>query len=323
MIRSLVPDTLKELPAWYNREEHGSTAFFRTRFPMHNPVGPRFYRNFHLIPPSARPGANRPPSVFSPSFPAMSAATLQERSEDSTRISPARTPSESPMPTPNSSQTRVGEGKPRTRRPSQDNVDMMDVSDPWGQAWHHESPYDVGLAGGSASDDVRSTSQAVVPTLILLQARARRMSMSNVTDQRHRTVTPSPLSQSTSAVHLHHLPNTEPRIPRRLSKRRPPVVHNLFDGSQRVNDSSSHLSPMNGDADGQNSVYPMSSRQSTRTSSFLHVGTIKVKPPSLGSKEKRGSVLGRLVKRFSIMRRPASEDYKVRIFVAFRTHMVD
>jgi hypothetical protein len=141
--RSIIPESLKELPSWYHTEGElsaASTRQFRGRYPIHNPVGPRVYRNVHLLPP------NRPSSVFSPSFPPMSA-------EPPPIASPSRTPSASPLPTPNSSQTRIPDpsGKVRTRKLSNttpDNVDLLDGSDPYGTNWHHESPYDgLGLNG--------------------------------------------------------------------------------------------------------------------------------------------------------------------------------
>ena len=141
--RSIIPESLKELPSWYQAESElaaATTRQFRGRYPIHNPVGPRFYRNVHLLPPS------RPASVFSPSFPPMSA-------EPTMPASPTRTPSGTPLPTPSSSQTRIPDpsGKVRTRKLSNtapDNVDLLDASDPYGTNWHHESPYDgLGLNG--------------------------------------------------------------------------------------------------------------------------------------------------------------------------------
>jgi hypothetical protein len=159
---SLVPDRLEELPAWYNRELErtaAATLQFRKRYPLHNPVGPRVYRNHHIIPPQRRQGS-RPSSTFSPHFPPISASTGDDAPP---APGPSRTPSGSPLPTPSSSQVQVntvglGSSKPpvRTRKISQgsphDNVDMMDVSDPWGTNWHHQSPYDVGIRpdGGSS-----------------------------------------------------------------------------------------------------------------------------------------------------------------------------
>jgi zinc finger CCCH domain-containing protein 13 len=132
-------------------------AATRVQYNIHNPLGPRWYKNYHLIPPSEnRPGA-RPPTFFSPSFPGISTSNVAHPgdAENSSRAA-----SKSPLPTPASSQTRVNEGvKPRSRKTSQttpDNVDMLDVTDPWGTNWHHESPYDVGQA--SIAPDVSLSS---------------------------------------------------------------------------------------------------------------------------------------------------------------------
>lgn len=158
--RSIVPDALAELPAWYNSDEWTSPSFYRSKFPMHNPVGPRYYKNYHLLPFGYGKPPKRPPSVFSPSFPPMASSSNQDLSEDATRLAgPSRTPVTSPLPTPSSSQTRVGDtaGKPRSRKTSQtahDTVDLLDVSDPWGTNWHHGSPYDVGLENGPVSPEV-------------------------------------------------------------------------------------------------------------------------------------------------------------------------
>jgi hypothetical protein len=75
---------------------------------------------------------------------------------DHSEPGPSRMPSHSTLTTPSSSQTRVAEGqKPRSRKTS-DNVDLMDVTDPWGTSWHHTSPYDIGLpATSDAHHDVR------------------------------------------------------------------------------------------------------------------------------------------------------------------------
>ncbi|XP_006454026.1 hypothetical protein AGABI2DRAFT_113788 [Agaricus bisporus var. bisporus H97] len=73
--RTSFPPTVSILPDSMNVAVDGWDAVplpaHHRFFPLHNPVGPRVYYNVHLIPPSQiRPGA-RPPSVFSPSFPAM------------------------------------------------------------------------------------------------------------------------------------------------------------------------------------------------------------------------------------------------------------
>jgi len=155
--RSIIPDTAK---AW----SAVTLPALKLKYNIHNPVGPRWYKNHHLIPPSHIRSATRPPSVFSPSFPPMASSALQDRSEDATRMpGPSRTPSNSPLPTPNSSQTRVEDSgtKARSRKSSQtahDNVDLLDVTDPWGTNWHHHSPYDIGLGNGPISADVQDVS---------------------------------------------------------------------------------------------------------------------------------------------------------------------
>lgn len=57
-------------------------------------------------------------------------------------------------------------GRVRTRKISQtDNVDMWDATDPTGQNWHHESPYDIGGMGernGSPDGEVGSPAIHVV-----------------------------------------------------------------------------------------------------------------------------------------------------------------
>ncbi|KAI0375248.1 hypothetical protein BV20DRAFT_1009477 [Pilatotrama ljubarskyi] len=270
---SIIPDPLNELPPWYHREVEfaaASAAQFRARYPIHNPVGPRWYRNHHLLPPTKD---GRPPSVFSPSFPPM--ASAPERSQDPARMAgPSRTPSGSPLPTPTSSQIRIQEPmKPRSRKVSQnthDNVDMMDGTDPWGTNWHHESPYDI-----------HSNERKTEPPQSPINPRPRRQSTSNAI--RHKTVTPSPLSQSTSAVHLHAIDPVQIQLPRKLSKRRKPFA-GLFG---------------NGTEDDEPTQAKMLRRQSALAPSMTSLPSLQ---PSV-QKVKRGSMLGRLVKRFSVMRR--------------------
>ncbi|KAJ7170117.1 hypothetical protein C8R46DRAFT_897134 [Mycena filopes] len=265
--RSIIPDRLRELPSWY-RENSPSV-----RYNMHNPVGPKWYRNHHLIPPAnARPSGG-PPSVFSASFPPMaSSGSVIDRSEESSRMpNLSRSSSNSPAPTPSSSQTQM-EHVPRSRKNSQtahDNVDLLDGSDPWGNPWHHESPYDNGHATPPNSNNVPRSRTSSVTTA----------------QNRRKTVTPSPLSQSTSAIHL-QIPNGGGTTTRRLSKRR---TVGIFGGRQAT---SSPNSPAN--------------EPDSRGTSPALLGP----PPSfVGStdkKEKRSSVFGRIAKRFSISRKPTA-----------------
>ncbi|KAJ7070803.1 hypothetical protein C8F01DRAFT_1362634 [Mycena amicta] len=266
LARSIIPDTLRELPAWYRDSAH-----FNTRYPMHNPVGPKWYANHHLVAPSGTRPAG-PPSVFSSSFPPM--ASSGDRGEDPRMPGMSRSPSKSTLPTPNSSQTRMEDvsNMPRSRKTSQtahDNVDLM-ASDPWGTAWHHESPYDVGKSNSPVSFEET-------------QATRSRSSSVTAAQNRRKTVTPSPLSQSTSAVHL-QAPEASRPVTRKLSKRRTVGIFGRHTASAPV-------SPI----DGLNSRVA-SPAQVGPPSSFTSVEAAK--------KDRRTSVLGRIAKRFSLTRKP-------------------
>ena len=145
---SIIPDN--NLPAWYNKDIWASVPppIYKAVYRIHNPVGPRWYKNYHLIPPSRLRPAARPPSFFSPSFPHMGTISLPDHS--SRLAIPSRTPSGTPLPTPSSSQTRVADAthKPRSRKPSLTTPDglEMDIADPWGTTWHHSSPYDFSIS---------------------------------------------------------------------------------------------------------------------------------------------------------------------------------
>ncbi|KIJ65021.1 hypothetical protein HYDPIDRAFT_167345 [Hydnomerulius pinastri MD-312] len=309
--RSIIPDPLGELPAWFKKENDMAAAnisTFRIKYPLHNPNGPRWYKNHHLLPPAH---LNPPPSFFSPSFPPM-AASIQERSEDSTRLpGPSRTPSSTPLPTPSSSQVRIPEpnGKPRSRKTSQDNVDMMDLSDPWGTHWHHQSPYDA----GSNTSPVSVDSPEGVP-----RSRSRLSSM-NTGQTRRKTVTPSPLSQSTSAIHL-QAPEP-PHVTRKLSKRnRKPVFGALFGGHEKGASENNATSPVDGPSSGlpnRSSTVPnglhinvgASRRHSTLSPMSIPVNasTAALSSHSSAKNERRGSVLGRLVRKFSILKKSTQD----------------
>ena len=170
LAQSIIPDVSIDNPQWEAKELEWATTSaiaFSAKHPIHNPMGPRYYKNHHIIPPHAKRD-NRPPSIFSPSFPPM-APSLHTRSQDSSwALDPSRSPSGSPLPTPQSSQTRIHDpsSKSRSRNTSQtahDNVDLLDVSDPWGQAWHHQSPYDVGLTRTSVEGREASLIYLSVP----------------------------------------------------------------------------------------------------------------------------------------------------------------
>ncbi|TFK56574.1 hypothetical protein OE88DRAFT_34622 [Heliocybe sulcata] len=314
---SILPEVIPELPAWYNDNLEwiaASAIQFRARYPIHNPVGPKWYKNQHLIPPSERDVSMRPPSVFSPSFPPMTPAESEDRA-----AGPSRSPSGSPLPTPNSSQVRINEAgiRVRTRKTSQgahDPVDLLDVSDPWGSHWHHESPYDVGMAPSPVSVDMPEGPP---------KSRSRMSSTPN-TSARHRSVIPSPLSQSTSALHLHPpVPDVDRSVPpRRLSKRRRPGIRNFFIGGSHDDDDgneppamvSAPVSPI--DRPPPSSLVPTSGPRVTRKLSkraknatdpvISPSPTPSGKPPSISTQDtqkKRGSIFGALTKRFTVVRR--------------------
>jgi hypothetical protein len=75
----------------------------------------------------------------------MGTSSTPEHMVEMAHPDPRRTSSHSPLPTPTSSDTRVADGGRRSRKTSQttpDNIDLLDVTDPWGTNWHHQSPYD-------------------------------------------------------------------------------------------------------------------------------------------------------------------------------------
>ncbi|KAI0046596.1 hypothetical protein FA95DRAFT_1573024 [Auriscalpium vulgare] len=331
---SIIPEPLKDLPSWFNKEGEWASATahqFRARYPIHNPVGPRVYKNVHLKPESA--GA-RPSSVFSPSFPPMAADHVDWVPP------PSRTPSGTPLPTPESSQVRIpdGSGKTRSRKPSavspQDNVDLLDVSDPWGTNWHHTSPYDgMGLTGERSPVTAVSPDSPEVSASSALFARHElnelvqqtrhppRSRMSSLNGgSRHKTTTPSPLSQSTSAVHLQTqtTPTSEgpPPVTRKMTKTRKPFS-GVFGGQAKDESArqttSAPTTPVDAIINMTSSVKPIARKpsllstppifvpKSASTSSIPMSTSISI--ANTEKKQKRGSVLVRFARRFSVMRR--------------------
>jgi hypothetical protein len=350
--RSIIPDALGELPAWFIKENElaiGQTTSYRIKYPIHSPFGPRYYKNQHLIPSQLRAAA-RPPSVFSPSFPPMAASSHDQVEDSTSRPGLSRTPSGSPLATPTSSQADVA-AKPRSRKTSQttpDTVDLLDVTDPWGTHYHHQSPYDPGLTSSSShgshieaeAPEVRNMRPIAFLKLTLtlqspMSPRSRRSSMT-AGQARRKIVSPSPLSQSTSALHM-PAPDIGPQLTRKLSKRRKPLMGGLFSSTDKEQDKDSDesvqqaaLAPRAASAPLVHAesapVTPVDAPPTTRSSTMpngLHpAGDLNKRhsavPPSMSSnfhgpvathhlgekKGKRGSVLGRLAKKLSIMKRP-------------------
>ncbi|TEB38927.1 hypothetical protein FA13DRAFT_1770016 [Coprinellus micaceus] len=143
--RSLNPESIHGTPMSNDPLAELPQPGFKVKYHLHNPLGPRWYKNYHLIPPAEKQPSARPPTFFSTSFPPISTSSTPDNIHESGAAS--KRASVSPQATPASSQTRIGDGiKPRSRKTSQtapDNVDLMDVTDPWGSTWHHDSPYDI------------------------------------------------------------------------------------------------------------------------------------------------------------------------------------
>ena len=129
---------------------------------------------------------------------------------------------------------------------------------------------------------------------------------------RHKSVNPSPLSQSTSAVHLqsHHPPTIDPNtigVPRRLSKRRKPFQGLFGDGTQSQPQSAT--SPA---SDGPHTLKKQSSKRSSTSgprpsfSTYRPLVRSQTTQGPMEKKEKRGSILGRFVRKISVIRKSDS-----------------
>ncbi|KAF6766598.1 hypothetical protein DFP72DRAFT_1057747 [Ephemerocybe angulata] len=308
--RSFVPESTNNMSMFDDPLPDIPHSGFKVRYHIHNPLGPRWYKNHHLIPPSQIKPSMRPPTFFSPSFPPISTSSMPDNIGEVGLSSRA---SHSPLPTPTSSQTRVGEGvKPRSRKTSQtapDNVDLLDVTDPWGTNWHHESPYDIGTPATSKGDlDIQGT-------------RLRRASMTAAQNS-FKAVIPSPLSQSTSAVHLPHdiLPEKPPsekppstinstiniQAPRKLSKRKNPDLNGLFRPPTKEEHRKAASAP-------QTPVERIHLADSGTPDPGSLPKRMSVAPPVTyfpqitPKKEKRASFVDRIVKKFTMLRK--SEDF--------------
>jgi hypothetical protein len=127
----------------------------------------------------------------------------------------------------------------------------------------------------------------------------------------HKSVAPSPLSQSTSAIHLHP-PEHDNSRPRKLSKRRSPTVENVFSsetGNLNRKTTSAPATPIErallpSDPSYGTSLPKRMSIAPAVTSSLSSQGIANPTP----KKDKRGSVLGRLARKFSILRKPSEDN---------------
>lgn len=127
----------------------------------------------------------------------------------------------------------------------------------------------------------------------------------NTAPTRRKTVTPSPLSQSTSAL------NPQPPEPttttRKLSKRRKPVLGNLF-GKAADSATSNSVAPQRASTIVASSLQ-VPNTSTRRNSTFIppSASTAALSTYSSTTKERRTSVLGRLVRKFSILKKSAQD----------------
>ncbi|GJJ09783.1 hypothetical protein Clacol_004007 [Clathrus columnatus] len=210
----------------------------KTFYRLHAPAGPPYYINHHLRPPnsSALVAARSPASAFSNSFPPLAALppgspplrtiTLSLRAPPDQQHPPLQASQSSPdnVSLTAYSSTNIGfAGASDVSYYNRDNhsavgnfpadIDHLDVSNPWGQKFHHDSPYDLGQKKGKKP--IRPG--APLNSTSVTDLRSRLPSHSRFS----RPTTPSPLSQSTPAVNT-QLETKEVFGPRRrLSKRKP------------------------------------------------------------------------------------------------------
>ncbi|KAG5221058.1 Apolipoprotein n-acyltransferase [Salix suchowensis] len=267
---SLVPDPLTELPAWYNKDSwsNGSMSH-KVRFPIHNPVGPRWYRNYHLIPPSHRQRSARPPSVFSPSFPPMAFSSTQQEQIDEYRAGPSRTPSGSPFPLQTLHKPRL------KRRLVNDLARHLRLRM---TMWICLMSVIRGGRTGTISRHTTSKRRSLATVTINLRSASTR-------SRSRLDTTASEAEQTTSSYRRQHLQRRS-SAPRRAR-------------------TKCHISPDDADGTSTNTgrTPPHGMELSRRTSNLNTPGL----PPSSasqvsGKKAKRGSVLGRIAKKFSILK---------------------
>lgn len=120
----------------------------------------------------------------------------------------------------------------------------------------------------------------------------------------HRTTAPSPLSQSTSAVHLHSADQDAPppvAITRRLTKRRKPF-EGIFGSSSSAPTSDTASMTLSIAGSSQTVTSKIFKRQSIFKSASTSSIAASVVPSE--KRQKHSSLLGRFARRLSIMRRP-------------------
>ncbi|KZS95893.1 hypothetical protein SISNIDRAFT_329179 [Sistotremastrum niveocremeum HHB9708] len=194
---------------------------------------------------------------------------------------PAHPSTQSSLPDP----SQPHEPRKRKISATNPNVHLLDGSDPWGTNWHHDSPYDIGL---------ERTPEPTPPRM--------RNTQSYQPPQTNK-IRPSPLSQSTSAPEVLAPPGPTPT--RKLSKRRKDSLPGRAPSDNEQTPSS--------ESAGGTRLQRKLSKPSPNTalsdlpSHYSSSGPAASRTSLGNGQEKRSSLLGRMAKRFSMMRRPVSD----------------
>lgn len=338
--------------SWQKEREHNGQWYapetvIRPYYELHNAIPPPVpWTNHHLRPPgSPWPPTSQPRKVSqSQGVSSTGLAYIRESQAELSFVSSTTSFQRSP---PASAPPSASVQTPAIYGP--DNVDLLDVSDPWGMRWHHDGRYDVGDFTNSTRGPSSSTwagTSSPSPVEIPQRPRTRAGSPAAASQQRkQQTLHPSPLSQSTSAIELRNSSSisldTPKNLTRRLSKRRDgsnntspsgtpttdvtpqgkrtSAIRALFASSGSNNDLPPGRRRTKTLPSGESSMAAaehakvMLSRKVSNTQNVqplpspIHQDRESMSPsPTKGKpkeKEKRSSMLGRLVKKFSVVRR--------------------
>ncbi|KAG8802735.1 hypothetical protein FRC17_006349, partial [Serendipita sp. 399] len=331
--------------AWHREREQTGQWFSpeatnRPHYEIHNPVLPSIpWTNHHLRPP----GAPWLPTSQPRKITAAQQAT-QNAMNNAREQSPA-IPSNSSSTSFKKTSSAASLAPPAIYGP--DHIDIMDPSDPWGMRWHHDSRYDVGDFTTSTRGKPTATWAGTSSPAVEVSSRPRpKGSASGPSPLRSGVKSPSPLSQSTSAVQLKNGSSisldTPKQLSRRLSKRNsrnftqpspafdaPPTrtrrisgFRSLFSGSSYSSSTAQPVierkrSKTFGSASGSTTTIgdeqarPLSKNLNPPPSSFhAQRASLTPSPTKDKDKDKRSSYLGRLVKKFSIIRHSSEPDPK-------------
>ncbi|CCA68020.1 hypothetical protein PIIN_01887 [Serendipita indica DSM 11827] len=310
---------------WYAPEHE-----IRQTYEIHNPVPPPIpWTNHHLRPPGAPwPPTSQPRKVVANPNVVGTGSTVR----DVTGIGSGNASSTSFIKTASATNLLP----PAIYGP--DHIDMLDPSDPWGMRWHHDGRYDVGdfttSTRGKPTATWAGTSSPAVE--IPPRPRTRGGSPNGPSTLRSSVKSPSPLSQSTSAGPMKNGSSisldTPKQLQRRLSKRnssnmgQPVLATDQTFGTKRISGFRSLFASNSQPVDRQRSK-TLGSASAPPTAGYMgqlgddSARPMSTLPPSVNgqrtslspspTKDKRSSYLGRLVKKFSIIRHSSEPDPKV------------